>query len=305
MKRIIVMFLAAIMLSTIVSGRPVTADGTVPVEKYDALVQENLELKRLLELNRKSEEVRVEVVRERAWNQAIAFYAKWAEGLAGKFQDSAKKSAAEYEFLVGRIEDSFLSGQKLNTGKTLRPVIFLPADIKMPVDIEQHKPALGRAIKFNQVWFQNQLGETFSLGELIVFRGRQGSAWYDALSPAGRASAIYGEIAGNGIGNDDYVVFMYGMNDLMSYGSSDYRVALINDLEIRKLLSGGVNRYNAMAVVAHEIGHMFGLRHSVADDKSAIMRVDGNGILVALNVFPLATFSEQEKNILRSTIRKE
>lgn len=232
----------------------------------------------------------------------------WSKGplVSLKDYEYLSDSLQKTEALIGRIESVFLQGAKLNTGKALKSVIFLPADIKTPADIDQDLLTIKKSLEITQAWYQSQLGMTFSLEPPpIVVRGKNTLKWYDDLVPLAKISAIRGEIGDP----KAVIVFLYGSNDRMNWGfwgyGMKYSGALISKQVFEMLKSGSsLERYIGIAVLAHEIGHVWWLPDVVTTNSGLIMGTDREGLLVAGNIFPLAIFTEQEKNILRTNLAK-
>ena len=187
----------------------------------------------------------------------------------------------------------------IKTGKEVKTVIFFPADIKVSItDVDQYKTAVNRSLKLNQLWFFSQLGETFSPAEPAIFLGKKKLAEYDKLSAGERIVEIRKELNS---WEETIIILLVGSSDRFNYGSNFLPTALITGKSIDHIIMG----YNGgAAVIAHELGHVWGLPHLVSNDKTAIMVVDSTGSTPALSYFPFATFAEMEKNIVRSSLRK-
>lgn len=186
-------------------------------------------------------------------------------------------------------------------GKTVRPVILIPADVKISVaNFDKIKAAIDRTMAINQLWFFSQTGMTFSPKELTMFRGKKSTAEYGRLSPGDRMIEIRKEI--NASRGEVFIFFAYlDNNDLFNWGDSITLTILIGDQVIELIANG---QSSGWGVVAHELGHVWGLPHLVSNDKAAIMRVAANGYSEAADFFPLANFTEQEKNIVRRNMAK-
>ena len=190
------------------------------------------------------------------------------------------------------------TGQPIKAGKTVKLVVIVPADVSVSIaNIDALKPAIEKTCAINQLWFFVQAGETFSCEEPIVVRGKKNIKEYDGLEPAYRIYELRKEVASPD--GKTYVFFLWGSGDRKNWGGLDN--VLINEFTLKQIVNHDAQSWG---VVAHELGHAWGLPHLASEDKIAIMRVNSGGWAEAIDFFPYAVFTDAEKNIIKSNLKK-
>lgn len=186
-------------------------------------------------------------------------------------------------------------------GKIVKPVIFVPADVKVSVDIlDKMKTAIVKTMAINQLWFFSQTGMTFSPSELVTIRGNKFAMEYDRLSPGERMLEIRREI--NAPAGEVSIFFIYASNnDRFNWGDDATLTVLIGDQVISLIVN---NQSSGWGIVAHELGHVWGLPHLASNEKAAIMKVSEGGYSLAAEFFPDANLTESEKNIVKRNLTK-
>lgn len=215
-----------------------------------------------------------------------------------------QESLKEGEDMIKKIEDWLLREENLNTVTSLRPVIFLPSDAK-EAQFNGAGPAIERALKFVQVWYQIEVGVTFSLEKPVIAWGKNPASYYENLKGEAALRTIENELDSN----QATIIFLavQKSSDWAGWGGWGnglrYPAALIGIDWYYLLCSDSSSRYNTIALVVHELGHLWGLPHSAAGNDAAIMNIGDEGGLTSGNVFPLADLSQEEKKILAASMK--
>jgi len=221
--------------------------------------------------------------------------------------EALRKSLREDEDVIKGIED-WLLREELNTVTSLKPVIFFPSDVERSQWLGDNSvAAIERALKVAQIWFQKEIGVTFSLEGSEVIQGKNTAKYYDSLEGEAAFRTIVNEVPSSRA----TIIFLASdrcSNDLGGWGGwgngLPYPAALVG-IEWYYLLSGdSPMRYETIALMVHELGHLWGLPHLITNDDAALMKVDETGAMTSQDVFPLANLSEQEKSVLAYNMRR-
>lgn len=283
LKRIIIILVTVVIMSSSFGIYQVTADGTVPVEKYDALVRENEGLRAAVKM---------------AWD--------WAKGA----------QRANFE----KMQDQLL-GASGQDRYSVQPVFLVPSDVSVPEDeIRMDILSALTALKDDQLWYLREVGDSFSIKRPVIITSKQplgalerfpGSTdWQNIWNY--QYPSVLSELESAGFvrrtKNVYYLVFLYGKTSINWAGwRSDYGVEMVvMDDVVRHHLSGSEGeRRHARGMITHELSHVFGHLPDVELNKKTIMSLYPNGDVAFAHQFPEVHFTPQERGTLRSMMASE
>lgn len=282
MKRIwIIAIVAAIIMSSLTGiGTKVTADDTVPVAKYDALVLENQALKEKIELGKMAEGDRFEMLQA----QLLGPVGNDKYSVQPIFLVPSDVSVPEAEIRTDIL--SALTALKDVQSWYLRETGAASFSIRRSAVISAKQP-LGALERFP------------SSSDFAEVWNYQYPAVLTELDSAGfvrKTKDVY------------YLVFLYGKTSVNWAGwRYDYGVEMaVMDNVVRLHLNGSEGeRRHARGMIAHELGHLFGHLSDVETKEKTIMSLLPNKDAAFAHLFPNVHFNPQEKAFLRTMMAEE
>ena len=184
---------------------------------------------------------------------------------------------------------------------TVKPVLFIPKDLIPYTYQAGEKENVKKGLKFIQSWFLSKTGVTFNFSDPVFFEGKKNLVEYEtnptSYDQSRQAALLRAEISQEiSVSQKEYyLVFLYGKESV--YWGQFFDIAVVGQIAIdglRQDQSYDTQRYAAMGMIAHELGHVFGgLVDLPAGTGSMMSFVD------TFISFPNVDFTEGEKQALR------
>ncbi|MDP3991243.1 MAG: hypothetical protein Q8P63_03045 [Candidatus Nealsonbacteria bacterium] len=200
--------------------------------------------------------------------------------------------------VIAGLEDLLIAGVVEEASVKVKPVVFYSNDVPAEISAEE-KRAIERSLKIVQQYFIGQVGKTFAFSEPVAIQGKRSVSGYASISSETVVNEVLLGLPSLPV-KTYYLVFARDWD--MSDGTSRapfFRGAIIGKRATDSILNGNGDfslNYQAMGILAHELGHVFaGLPDTVTSEPSIMGSKDG--IYWVWN-FPLVNFLPAEKNSL-------
>lgn len=238
--------------------------------------------------------------------------ALWRQAYAAAQLEADRK----YIQIVGRFEQKWIDSVQVIEGtKSVLPVFFFPKDYEAPLSLHNDMRKINNETLVEKVWFQSELGITFSVQSPRVFFGTKTILEYenDLGEQVGQVST---ELL-NGISNVPagtvYAVFLYGKTsgDLgWDIGNYNGGILIMSDqARVGLLLDDSISKNRARGLFAHELAHAIG---GLEDRKDGLSMMDNLGRKMEDGrldwiyfSFPEIHFTAEEKATLKEALKSD
>lgn len=206
------------------------------------------------------------------------------------------------------LERSYFLDSVTAFSKKVKPVLLIPANSDFsPKRIANSKQAMENALRITSYWFFAKTGRTFAVEEPIVINGEKTIDQYELPSIRQEREAVLPEVKlsmpPEERGEYLYVVFVHGKQSNTNSGWQNIGAILNNSvlLSIEPDVDAKI-RFAAISIMAHELGHVFGLGDLYAETQT-IMRLKNNGDVYYVQDFPNIGFTEGETILIRDYLK--